>query len=71
MKPIKFNGHNIVLAENQPEYIPLPACNECTPEGSFVYCYQLSFWERLKVLFSGRILCDSSLLATNSSPFAH
>lgn len=25
MKPIKFEGHNVVYAENQPEYNPLPA----------------------------------------------
>lgn len=25
MKLIKFPGHNVVLAENQPEYLPLPA----------------------------------------------
>ena len=25
MKPIKFKGHNVVFAEDQPEYQPLPA----------------------------------------------
>jgi len=25
MRPVKFKGSNIVFAENQPEYLPLPA----------------------------------------------
>lgn len=25
MKTVKFDGHNVVFAENQPEYLPLPA----------------------------------------------
>jgi hypothetical protein len=27
MKPIKFKEANVTFAENQPEYIPLPAWN--------------------------------------------
>src|SRR5690606_15768462 len=55
MNPVKFKGHNLTLAENQKEYNPLPVCNECTPEGSKVSCWRLSLWERIVVLFTGRI----------------
>lgn len=55
MKAIKFKGHNLVLAEDQPQYQPLPVCNERTPEGSMVCCWKLSIWERLKTIFTGRL----------------
>lgn len=54
MKAVKFKGHNLVLAENQPQYQPLPVCNECTPEGSMVSCWKLTWRERLKILFTGK-----------------
>lgn len=55
MKAIKFKGHNAVLAEDQPQYTPLPVCVECTPEGSMVSCFKLSWLERIKLLFSGKL----------------
>lgn len=55
MKPIKFKGHNLVLAENQPEYQALPVCNECRPDGSMTSCWKLSWRERLRVLFTGKL----------------
>lgn len=55
MKAIKFKGHNMVLAEDQPQYTPLPVCCECTSDGSMVSCFALSFWERMRVLFTGRM----------------
>ena len=53
MKPIKFKWSNIVFAENQPEYLPLPAFKD--PSGTVVTCWKLTFRERLKVLFYGRL----------------
>lgn len=55
MKPIKFKGHNTVYAENQPPYIPLPVLKFETPEGEATACWKMSFKERLKVLFTGKI----------------
>lgn len=55
MKPIKFPGHNMTLAENQPEYLPLPVCYHGGPEGPMTSCWQLTFWERIKILIKGRI----------------
>lgn len=55
MDPIKFKGHNMILAEDQPQYRPLPICVEHDPNGSMTSCYKLTWWERIKVLFVGRI----------------
>jgi len=63
MKPIKFKESNITFAENQPPYIPLPAFKNESQEGEVISCWQLSFTERLKVLFTGKIWL--SLLSFN------
>ena len=62
MKAKKFKHQNVVYAENQPEYTPLP-CLKVTvphleigdPQGHVVFCMGLSFKERLRVLFFGQI----------------
>ena len=53
MMPIEFKGSNVVFAENQPEYLPLPAYK--SKDGMVTICWKLSFKERLKVLFAGKI----------------
>lgn len=55
MKPVKFKHHNVVFAEDQPEYQPLPALKIEGPEGHVVTCWKLSFWERVRILFLGKI----------------
>lgn len=56
MKPTKFPGSNVVFAENQPEYLPLPAHRDrLDPYGTVTTCWALSWLERLQVLFTGRI----------------
>lgn len=55
MKPKKFKGCNIIFAENQPEYMTLPAFKNKSPHGQVVTCWSLSFRERLRVLFFGDI----------------
>ena len=55
MKPIKFKEQNCTFAENQPEYIPLPAYKVDEPEGRIISCWQLSFRERLRILFTGHL----------------
>lgn len=52
MKPVEFKGKNIVFAENQPEYQPLPAFID--QQGVVVTCWKLTLLERLKILFTGR-----------------
>ena len=63
MKPISFKDQNIVYASNQPEYQPLPALKFDTSEGEVISCWGLSFKERIKVLFSGKVWI--SLLSFN------
>jgi hypothetical protein len=54
VKPITFFGQTHVIAENQPQYLPLPAHIDDTT-GTMTFCWSLSLVERLQVLFSGRV----------------
>ncbi len=58
MKPTKFKDQNIVFAENQPEYLPLPALRIEGNEGHVISCWKMTFKERIKVLFTGVIWLD-------------
>lgn len=52
----KFPGHNVVFAENQPEYLPLPAhIDRADPQGCTTFCWRLTLRERIKLLFTGRL----------------
>lgn len=56
MKLIKFPEVNTIYAENQPEYLPLPAYKKPDdPQGEIICCWNLSFKERIKLLFAGKI----------------
>lgn len=55
MKPVNFKHQNVVFAEDQPEYQPLPALKMEGPEGYVITCWKLSILERLRILFLGRI----------------
>jgi len=53
MKPSKFKQQNCVCAQEQPEYLPLPAYK--SEDGIVTTCWRLSFAERIRVLFTGKI----------------
>ncbi|MFO0806023.1 MAG: hypothetical protein U0791_23200 [Gemmataceae bacterium] len=53
MKAIEFPEQNLVLAKDQPEYLPLPVYR--APDGLVVSCYRLTWRERLKLLVTGRL----------------
>lgn len=53
MTPVKFNEQNVVYAESQPEYLPLPAHK--TKDGVVTSCWKMTLKERLKVSITGRI----------------
>lgn len=55
MKPIKFPEVNCTYAENQPEYMPLPVFKDSGSEGACISCWELSFKERLRILFTGKL----------------
>jgi len=44
---------NVIYAKDQPEYLPLPAAK--TPDGEVITCWQFSWHERIKLLFTGRL----------------
>ena len=52
MQPVEFKGSNVVIAKDQPEYLPLPAL---VIDDRTISCWHLTWWERLKVLASGRL----------------
>ena len=53
MKPIKFKEQNCTVAENQPEYLPLPSHK--TEDGRVISCWQFSLKERFKILFGKKM----------------
>lgn len=53
MKPMKFKGMNTVYAKNQSEYFPLPSHK--TEDGEVTSCWRLTVWERIKLIFTGKI----------------
>jgi len=55
MKAIEFKDQNVVFAKDQPEYQPLPALKLDTQEGEVITCWGLTFRERLRVLFKGKV----------------
>ncbi len=63
MKPIKFKGSNIVFAKDQPEYLPLPAFR--SEDGQVVSCWQLTWKERFKLLWTGKLFL---MIATFNKP---
>lgn len=55
MKPVEFKEKNVVFGEGQPEYLPLPAFKNHSELGEVITCWELSFWERIRILFLGKI----------------
>lgn len=55
MKADYFKEHNVVFAKDQPEYTPLPALRIKDEKDTIIICWKLTFWERVRVLFLGRI----------------
>lgn len=47
----------IVLAKDQPEYLPLPVAHVEYSDGvqSMISCYKLTWKERAKILISGKV----------------
>lgn len=55
MKPIKFDGANVVYVANKPEYIPLPAERRPGRSCEVVTCWELSPDELKRVQETGKI----------------
>ena len=54
MSPIQFNEANLTLAKDQPEYRPLPVMWDSV-SGTVTSCWELSFRERWRLLFGGKL----------------
>jgi len=63
MSPITFAGCNVTFAEDQPEYLPLPARRE--KDGRVITCWAMTWRERLSVLLRGRLYI---LMLTGGGP---
>ena len=56
MKIVEFPEQTVVIAKDQPQYLPLPAHRHRNdPNGKITCCWSLSLLERLRVLFTGTI----------------
>ena len=55
MTPKQFKEANVTFAKDQPEYQPLPAFRNDSPQGEVITCWNLTFRERLRILFKGEI----------------
>ena len=54
MKLIEFPEQTVVIAKDQPEYLPLPAHRFAgDQQGRIAFCWQLTWRERLAVLWRG------------------
>lgn len=55
MTPKKFKEANVFFGKDQPEYQPLPAFIDDSPQGEVITCWNLTLRERLIVLLKGEI----------------
>lgn len=56
MTPVTFPGANTIIGKGQEDlYIPLPAQVIDATDGIILTCWKLSFWERVKLFFTGRV----------------
>lgn len=66
MKPIKFKGVNVTFAENQPEYLQLPAHK--SPTGEVISLWKLGWRERFKIFFTGKLWLRVETFNNNLQP---
>jgi hypothetical protein len=57
MKAINFKECNHKFAEKQDQYHTLPGHLRKDPVTEFIFCMKLGFWERVRILFTGRMWC--------------
>ena len=69
MKAIEFEGHNVKIAENQPEYETLPALLN-KQEGSMTFCFELDAVELEQVKKTGKIWLKQLTFGRAMQPIA-
>lgn len=55
MRAIEFPEQTFIIAEDQPEYAPLPAHDFKDAAGTVAFCWRLTWKERLTLLFTGKV----------------
>lgn len=55
MNLIEFKEQTEIIAKDQPEYLPMPALILQNQEGTVICCWKLTWKEKLKILFTGKI----------------
>jgi hypothetical protein len=55
VKLTSFPEQNGVLAKSQPQYIPMPVHFTNDQDGRMICCWRLTFFERIRILFSGKV----------------
>ena len=55
MQLIEFDEQTVIIAKDQPEYLPLPAHQFNDAHGKIAFCWKMTWRERIKVLFTGRL----------------
>ena len=55
MKVIEFKEQTIIIAKDQPEYLPLPAYQFNDFDGRIAFRWKMTWKERLTVLFTGTL----------------
>lgn len=55
MQLVEFKEQTVIIAKDQSEYLPLPAYQTRDEYGMIYCCWKLSFRERCKLLFTGKI----------------
>lgn len=58
LSAVEFPEQTLVIAKDQPQYRPLPAKIIDNPEGDVITCWQMSWLDRLTILFTGRLWCS-------------
>jgi len=55
MELIEFSEQTVVIAKDQPEYLPLPAHQFNDDEGRIAFCWKMTWAERINVFFTGKL----------------
>lgn len=55
MNPIPFKEQTVVIAEDQDEYLNLPALILDNPQRETISCWHATVLERLRILFTGKV----------------
>lgn len=66
MKIYRFKECNVVFAENQKEYLPLPSHKD--NDGVVTACWKMSVLDRIKILFFGKVYIQLMTFNTPLQP---